>query len=233
MSNEADPAEGDEVMVWSEQGRLLLAGEPDSIDRYLEQIKPQAQLDVGKLKNVADGVAMLAGARGTASAGSRYVQLTPESWKKLTARGTVPDRAGAYHMFVRKDGKFAGNLRWKPAPMSATRAVSLQTAAMSAALRLAIQDVQSQVEEVAHDVADLKRIAESAEVGNLAGLYRILANARDEVDAHGSMSQATWDAIAAHEVTAQQAADRVRSLLRSTVEGLPLQADAGDRADAA
>lgn len=117
--------------------------------------------------------------------------------------------------------------------LAGEQALAVQSAAAMMALRVAVEQVQRQVEEIARDVDDLKRMAESVDIGNIAGLYRILANARDEVDAHGRISRATWDAIAPHEVTAQQAADRVRSLLRSTVNDLPVAGDTADRADAA
>jgi len=63
----------------------------------------------------------------------------------------------------------------------------------------------------------------------VAGLYRVLANARTQVDETGSISQATWDAIAVHEVTAQQGADRARARVRRMLRDLPLDSDAGER----
>ena len=108
-----------------------------------------------------------------------------------------------------------------------------QTAMALAALRLAIQEMQEAVEAVARDVADLRRIAETAEIGNLAGVYRVLANAAVRWTRAGSITQATWDSIAPHEVTVQQSADRLRALLRRTLEDLPLEADTGERYAAA
>jgi len=230
-----EPASDESEMVaWSDNGRLLLAGEPETVDRYLREIEPTAVLDVRNLSTVADGLAALVAATGMSRTdGQRYVQLTKSGWEKVKAHGLMEDSPGVFHMFVKQGGKFAGNLTFEFAPLTGVQLLPIQVAAASAALRLAIQEMQSQVEEVARDVDDLKRMAEAADVGNLAGLYRILANARDEVDTHGRISQATWDAIAPHEVTAQQSADRVRSLLRGTLGDLPLTADAGDRTDAA
>jgi len=113
------------------------------------------------------------------------------------------------------------------APMAAATLVAI------AAVRLAIEEVQDSVEELSRDVADLRRVVEAADVGNLAGVYRTLANARVQADRAGEINQATWDAIAPHEVTVQQSADRLRNYLRRTIDAQPLDGDLGDRYDAA
>lgn len=61
----------------------------------------------------------------------------------------------------------------------------------------------------------------------------MLANARVQADRAGGINQATWDAIAPHEVTVQQSADRLRYYLRRTIGDLPVNAHLGDRYDAA
>lgn len=124
-------------------------------------------------------------------------------------------------------------MKLQQAALTGTRALSLQVALASAALRLALQENQAAVEDLAADVTELHQLAGAAEIGNVAGLYRVLANARAQVDETGSISQATWYAIAVHEVTAQQGADRSRALLRRMLRDLPLNSDAGERAEAA
>lgn len=235
MAEELEAQAADsEVVVWGEDGRLLLAGEPSAVDTFLETFEPARSLGAGALRGVADGVAALSAARGIATTGARYVELTKDSAAKLAEYGPQRDKPGAVYGFVRdRSGQFAGNLKVQQVTLAGTRAVPLQLAIAQAAIRLAIQETQDAVEEVAADVDELRQFAEAAEIGNVAGLYRILANAREQVDDTGTISQATWDAIAVHEVTAQQGADRARALLRRILRDLPLDRDAGERTDAA
>lgn len=230
-----DPEDSSEVVVWGEEGRLLLAGEPTAVDTFLETFEPARSLDVGALRGLADGVAALSAAHGIKpTGGARYVELTKDSAAKLAEYGPQHDSAGAVYGFVRNhSGQFAGNLKGRQVTLAGSRMASVQLAVAAAALRLAIQETQNAVEDVAADVDELRQLAEAAEIGNVAGLYRILANAREQVDEAGVISQATWDAIAVHEVTAQQGADRARALLRRMLRDLPLDQDAGERTDAA
>ncbi|MCA1677108.1 MAG: hypothetical protein LC799_34650, partial [Actinobacteria bacterium] len=197
-------------------------------------LEPARCLDVGSLRGVADGLAALSAVQGIRTTGGRYVELSKDSWTKLMQRGPQPDGSGGFYGFVRNsNGQFAGNLKGKPVTLAGSRALSLQLAMATAALALAIQETHDVVEDMAADVGDLRQLAEAAEIGNVAGLYRVLANARTQVDETGAISQATWDAIAVHEVTAQQGADRARALVRRTLRDLPLDKDAGERTGAA
>lgn len=227
------PAAGAELVVWAEDGRFLVSGQPGAVDRFVATLQPEREMVVSAAGPVADGLAALSAGAGMVGRfdGRRYVEVSAKHWETLKRQG-VPDRNGAYMPMIRGGGgKFVEQVRMRPVGSLATGMP--QTAVALAALRLAIQEMQEAVEAVARDVADLRRIAETAEIGNLAGVYRVLANARAQVDQAGAITQATWDAIAPHEVTVQQAADRLRALLRRTLEDLPLEADTGERYAAA
>ena len=226
-----DPAD---VAVWAEDGRLLVAGEPAAVDHFLDDFDAPKRLDISDLRSATDGLAALATVNSLARGGGRYVELSADSWRKFQQYGGQSAGNGYVHGFVRgAGGKFAGNMTMRKAPMAASKATSLQFTMAAAALRLAVQELQDAAESVAADVDDLRKLAEAAEIGNLAGLYRVLANARRQADESDVISQATWDAIASHEVTAQQGADRARALIRRTIRDLPQDKDAGDRSDAA
>lgn len=182
----------------------------------------------------ADGLAALASVHGVAKSGGRYVELSKESWQWFQQRRLESAGGKWVYGFTRgAGGKFAGNATMRQSALSGSRALSMQSTAIGLAIRLAIQEATNAVEAVAADVEDLRAHAEAAEIGNIAGLYRVLANARKQADDTGRISQATWDAISTHEVTAQQGADRARALIRRTMRDLPLDRDFGDRADAA
>lgn len=227
------PAAGAELVVWSEDGRFLVTGVPGAVDRFVATLEPERELRIASAGPIADGLAALSTGAGMVGRidGRRYVEVSAKHWDTLKRQG-VPDHNGAYMPMIRGGGgKFVEQVRMRPVGSLANGMP--QTAIALAALRLAIQEMQEAVEAVARDVADLRRIAETAEIGNLAGVYRVLANARSQVDETGSITQATWDSIAPHEVTVQQSADRLRALLRRTLEDLPLEADTGERYAAA
>lgn len=231
---DTQPGEASEVVVWAEDGRLLVAGERGSVDAFLGTFDATKQLDISDLRIAADWLAAATSALGVAKSGGRYVEVSKETWKQLQ-QGRLQSAGGGWLWGFARDasGKFAGNAKFRAASLAGTRGLSLQLAVATAALRLAMQEGNDAVEAVAEDVEILRKHAEAAEIGNLAGLYRVLANARKQADDTGSVSQATWDAIAAHEVTAQQGADRARALIQRTMRDLPLERDFGERADAA
>lgn len=231
--SDGDPrTESSDVVVWAEDGRLLVAGEPGTVDDFLSSVGGAKQLDVSDIKSAADGIAVLTSVLGVAKSGGRYVELSKQSWERFDQLQSAG--GGWVYGFARDaGGKFAGNATMRKAALNGPRALSLQATAIGLAIRLAVQEAANAVEAVAADVEDLRAYAEAVEIGNIAGLYRVLANARKQADDTGRVSKATWDAIATHEVTAQQGADRARALIRRMLRDLPLERDYGDRADAA
>lgn len=219
-------AEG-QVVAWAHDGRFLITGDDAAVDRFVAELEPRRRLRLSDVQPAADGLAALGAIIGYARTGGTVVQVDPAKWAQLVAQG-VPDGTGAFLPSLRDGaGRFTELLRLRP--VAGLPMLSLQTTLMVAALRMAIEDTGEQVEAIARDVADLRRASEAQEIGNLAGIYRALANARTEADRAGTISQATWDAIAPHEITVQQVADRLRALLHRTVQDLPVDEDAGTR----
>jgi hypothetical protein len=232
---------GDDLVVWSENGRFLVTGEEGAVDRFVEQLAPERQLRVSSVGPIADAMGTMAAASGLATRlasqhgdqAKRYVEVSARQWELLKRQG-LPDAAGTYSPMIRgTGGKIMEHTRFKPVGGLNPAMANPSTAVALAALRMAIEELQESVDAIAQDVSDLRRIAETAEIGNLAGIYRVLANARAQADATGALPQTTWESVAPHEVTVQQAADRLRALLRRTVEDLPLEEDSGERYAAA
>lgn len=234
----------DDVVVWAEDGRFLVTGEEGAVDRFVEQLAPERQLRVGAVGPIADTMGALAAAGGLGTRlasqhgdqAKRYVEVSAKQWEQLKRQG-IPDAKGTYMPMLRgkpgNPGQFKEQIRLRPVGGMNPAMANPTTAVALAALRMAIEELQESVDAIAADVSDLRRIAETADIGNLAGVYRVLANARAQADATGTIPQATWDAVAPHEVTVQQASDRLRALLRRTVDDLPLDEDSGERYDAA
>ncbi|MHC1558087.1 hypothetical protein ACR9E3_03980 [Actinomycetospora sp. C-140] len=220
-----------QVVAWAEDGRFLITGDDAAVDRFVEELEPRRRLRLTDLRPAADALAVLSSVIGLRHAGGTFVQVDPVKWSQLLRQG-VPDGSGAFLPALRDvNGRFVHNLRLRP--VNGIQLASMQTTLMMSALRLAIEETLEAVEAIAADVSDLKRMAEAADIGDLAGLYRVLANTRRQVDDAGSISQAGWDAIAPHEVTAQQAADRLRVLLHRRIQDLPLHEDAATRLEQA
>ncbi|MEJ2888837.1 hypothetical protein [Actinomycetospora aeridis] len=220
-----------EVVAWAEDGRFLITGDEGAVDRFVAELEPRRRMSVTDFRPAADAVAVLSAVIGAKQAAAALVQVDPVKWAQLLQRG-VPDGTGAFLPTVRDaKGLFMHNMRLRP--ISGLQAANMQGTLVMLALRLAIEEVKRAVERIAADVDDLKRTAEASAIGDLAGLYRVLANARKQADDTGSIPQAGWDAVAPHEVTAQQAADRLRVLLHRRIQDLPLDGDAGERLEQA
>lgn len=230
------PMAGNDLVVWSEDGRLLVNGDSHAVDVFIEQLAPDRTMRVDSIKPIADVMEVVAAASGRVRRGSDkkvYVEMSANKLDLLDRQGVIT-KSGARLSIVRgPKGRFTEQVPFQSAPRVNPAMANPQTMVALAALRMAIEELQESVDAIAADVSDLRRIAETVEIGNIAGLYRVLANARAQVDATGMLPQATWDSIAPHEVTVQQAADRLRALLRRTVEDLPLAEDSGERYDAA
>ncbi|WP_433802569.1 hypothetical protein [Actinomycetospora sp. CA-084318] len=219
--------EGEEVVAWAEDGRLLIAGEVASVDEFIRDLAPERELDLGALRALREGVNSLDVPAGAKSA-KRYVELSAERWKEIS----TPAATRGELRYVTRDvtsGRFVSNTS-----VARTAAATQPEVLIAlAAIEMALESIAATVEEIAKNVDDLKRHTEAAEPGNLAGLYRVLANARTQVNHTGTISRTTWESIATHEVTAQQSADRVRQYLRGVLRDLPLAEGSNDRLQAA
>lgn len=233
MPDEVDQAaennDKGEVTAWAEDGRLLIAGAPGAVDAFIADLEPDRELDLEPYRALNEGLGSLTRSR-TGDMAKRYVELSADRWKQIASSGGVSSELRVVARDV-KSGKFVANV---PAPhIKAVAAAQPEVLIALAAIEMALQSLTETVEEIASNVEDLKRIAETVEIGNLAGLYRVLANARTQVDRTGTISRTTWESLATHEVTAQQSADRLRAYLQRVLKDLPLDKDAGDRAKAA
>ncbi|GLZ49473.1 hypothetical protein Acsp06_56580 [Actinomycetospora sp. NBRC 106375] len=225
----ADSSATTDVTAWAEDGRLLVAGEQAAVDAFIAELAPDRELDLRPYRALSEGVGSLGQSR-TGEMAKRYVELGAERWKEVASSGGVSSELRVVARDA-KTGKFVANV---PAPsLKAVAKVQPEVMIALAAIEMALQSLTETVEEIASNVEDLKRIAETVEIGNLAGLYRVLANARTQVDRTGTISRTTWESLATHEVTAQQSADRLRAYLQRVLKDLPVAKDAGDRSKAA
>lgn len=218
-----------EVVAWAQDGRLVVVGEPTSVDVFVADLKPERSLDLAPLKALSSSVALL-DRSGAIEPVKRYVELGAQRWRQIAPAGSTTSEL---RLVTRSTatGRFVAN---NPAgALKTVASAQPQVLIALAAIQMALKSLTEAVEEIAENVEDLKRIAETTEVGNLAGLYRVLHAARRQVDHDGTLPRTTWESIAPHEVTAQQSADRVRAYVRRVLDDLPVDRDAGERLKAA
>ena len=219
---------GDEVVAWAENGRLIVAGDPTAVDAFLAELRPDRELDLERYAGLALGVGALVADPGTRRVAKRFVELGPSRWRELMQGGYRVELYGKIR--DTSNGQFVGGKM-----LAHSRIPSIDPVVLigMAAIHMAISSLSEEVEAIARDVGELRRIADATEVGNLAGLYRVLANARAQVDRTGTMSRTTWESIATGEVAAQQSADRIRAYIREELADLPLDEDARRRLEKA
>jgi hypothetical protein len=100
-------------------------------------------------------------------------------------------------MFVQdQSGKIAGQLQWEHVNLSVEQALSMQTAAISLALRAAIADVQESVQRIEDKLDHVSKLLRSQRRGDALGDYRTLSNLAERVRSSGQVSIADWSTVA-------------------------------------
>jgi hypothetical protein len=89
----------------------------------------------------------------------------------------------------------AAHLSFETVSLGAERALAMQTAAVSSALRSAIADVQAAVEAVDQKVSDVQKRVRAREVGEVVGTYRHLQQIVDSTRDRGHLLDADWDQV--------------------------------------
>jgi hypothetical protein len=114
---------------------VLVEGDSDDVEAYIRRIQERSDqatvvtdLAAGKLFNAA-GIA--AGAATIAANSAKFVRLSPDSVKALAVAKRIPGTNGYFRMMTRgADGKFLGQLQWKPTSINPQRLMSIQMIAV-------------------------------------------------------------------------------------------------------
>lgn len=222
-----------QVALHLEDDVLLVTGREDVVASYLAQLFEHAGRDAVAPRDRSVGAAaggLLASAVGIAGTHGEYVRFSPGSMDLLRQHGPIPAGDGFFHMFVKDGPQFAGNMRWEPAQLAGEHALALQSMGATAALMVAIQDVQKAVERVEDKVDDVLVLAQAQQVGDVLGRYRFLEERVDCAARDGILSQTDWDAVAAAGADVAVTVDRLRAFLLLSLQNLPRNAAADDRA---
>src|SRR4051812_3149708 len=153
-----------EIVVSAQPEGLLVGGDPDAVESYLQRITEGAGyavqvvgLDKASLGN-ATGLA--AGAASLLGQSAKFVQLHPDSVSAIRKGQLIPGTDGFFRMMTRgADKKFVSQLQWKPTNVNPARLMSAQMLAVQIALKTAISEVEDAVQRVENKVEEVLRLA--------------------------------------------------------------------------
>ena len=189
-----------EIVVSMQPEGMLIGGDPESVDDYLQRIQRSAGyaaevvgLDKASLGN-ATGLA--AGAASLLGQSAKFVQLHPDSLKAAQKGSLIPGTDGFFRMMTRgADKKFTQQLQWKPTDVNPARLMSAQMIAVQVALKTAISEVEDAVQRVEDKVEEVLRLAQANRSGDVLGDRASLERMVAYLEKHGSFSDADWDWI--------------------------------------
>lgn len=227
---------GVELAVLVEGDGVLVTGDRTAVDTWVTALRGVAtevvkatDLSVSK---VADLAAVGATVGSVASLSGSYVRLSPDSVNLLRAGKLVPGTDGFFRMFTQNgNGQIAGQLQWQDVTLGPQAVVAIQTAAATAALRVAIASVERAVERVEGKVESVLALASAERTGDILGHHYSLQHASELLERSGRLPAADWDSLAALGPILTAAVERLRSHARLIVEGLRPELPAQDRAD--
>jgi hypothetical protein len=212
----------DEVTLFLDGGDLYVTGEAGAIDLVLaEVLGPDDSRRRRSATRLGEAGAVGATAAAARAATEELLRPTPASLEKLREFGAQLDGSGALRAYVRGDGgKFAGQLTFEAVSFGAERALAMQTAAVSLALRSAIADVQAAVEAVDQKVSDIQKRVRAREVGEVVGTYRYLRQVVDSTRARGRLLEADWDQVAGTRRDLEIALESLRAYVADSINDI-------------
>jgi hypothetical protein len=212
---------------------LLVRGQAEQI----EMLTAELHRGPGRVRvapqGLFDTLATAAGVAGVAATHATYFKLSAESLAALMAAngGQVP--SGLFSGVTRGGaGSILKHLQLSKVDLGPEQALSLQLAAATVALRMAIAEVQKAVERVEGKVDEVVRLIRSERLGDALGDQRTLSRLVDRLEATGKVSLTDWSSVAAMGPAIVRDIEELRAHVRLTVDG-EVKAWTGSRLDAA
>lgn len=187
-----------ELVLVADDGGTLVVGDKESVAAVVSRLRSLTGSDLSIAASAStDVLAGLASGYAIAVSSCEYFRHTAEALQKLRELGAIPAEGGAYRSFVRDArNHFAGNLDWTPVDVGPERALALQQAAVTLALRTAIKQVQDAVEQVADKVDRIATMLRSERLGDALGDRRTLERLVDQVQKRGVLTATDWSSVA-------------------------------------
>lgn len=212
-----------EVVIVPSGDGLMVEGSPDAVEAVAAQLMQPGGRVRRTRQPAADIFAASTAAKAVVATHREHFQFSPEAMRRINELGTIPskDAEGYLRSFVKDGRSFAGNLDWKPGDFSPEQAVSMQVAAASMAIRVAIADVQEAVERVEAKVDQIARLSRADRLGNVLGDRSILSPLVNRLEAGGTLSETDWRTVSHLGADMVRDLEAVRSYLRLALADEP------------
>lgn len=226
---------GSELAVLVDEEGLILTGDQESVERYLDRLRSVAgdTADVVQLSRskAANAAATAAGITNTTVQHGEFVRLSPASMKLLKANKVIPGTEGFNRMtVVNSKGKFAGQMQWQRVPLGPSQAMALQMFALQMALTSAIASVEEAVERVEGKVDEVLALAKADRAGDVVGQNAAVTRLVEYLDRQGSLPSADWDAVAPLGPELEITIERLRAHIKDALTGFNPEQPIQDRA---
>lgn len=218
------PANGCELDVVVEPEGLLVAGDPDIVEGYLQRLRGIAGdaftvSGIGKT-NALNAGAGAAGMLSNVLTRGQFVQLSPESMKALRLHRVVPGSNGYNRMMVTdKAGLFKQQLQWKSVSLTPTAALSVQLIAVQVALMSALAEVSESIARVEDKVDQMLTMLAANRVGDVVGRNAMVRRVSESYEKTSVFPETDWDSIASLGPDLVVDVERLRAHVRRTLEG--------------
>jgi len=142
---------GEVVVALSPEG-LLIGGDPDGVQSYLDRLRAAAgqRLAVAGLDTTAAGFSgLLAGAADMFGQTGKFVVLGPESLQQIRERHLIPGAMGLFRLVNRAaDSTLVQQLQWRPASLNPLQRLATRLLVMQLAVETAVCEVEAAVRRV-------------------------------------------------------------------------------------
>lgn len=225
-----------EVVVSTQPEGLLVGGDPEAVESYLQRLTENAGyaiqvvgLDKASLGN-ATGLA--AGAASLLGQTAKFVQLHPDSVNAVRKGQLIPGTDGFFRMTTRgADKKFVSQLQWKPTDVNPAKLMSAQMLAVQIALKTAISEVEDAVQRVESKVEEVLRLAQASRSGDVLGDRLSLERMVNYLEKHGSFSDTDWDWISSIGPGLNRTVEQLRQHALATLKTFDPSRPIQDRAE--
>jgi hypothetical protein len=227
-----------ELVLAATAGGILIDGDPNAVESYLEKIRAVAgqAVDVaGITKGAAGNLAGLAVGSASASAfaqSGQFVQLSERSMQAIRNGNLIQGDAGFFRMTTISDGgRFLEQLQWRPVSLGPTQMASIQMVAVQMALKMAIAEVDESVRRVEGKVESVLKLVEANRVGDVRGHYAAVDRMVRNFDSTGVLTATDWASIAPLRTDLEVVIERLRAHVAETLESFDASKPVQERAE--
>lgn len=232
---DVEPARDGELSVVMEAEGLLVAGDPDTVRKYIDKLRFNA-VDAVQVAGVdaQSATAAAALATGLAAVGAQhgtFVRIDPKTVSMMRMFKVVPGDDGFSRMTLTDAaGRFVRQAQWQRVSMTGTQALAVQMTVTAIALQTTIASTAAAIERVEGKTDAILALVKASTIGDVLGHHQALVRIVGTLDETGQLPTTDWEAVAALGPTLEVVVERLRSHIGKTLEGFDASAPVQDRA---